>query len=247
MSGVRGMTLIEVLAALAILVVLSAGVVGFFFSVTARRDELARLAAQQRDTAAMLDRLEGALMLAVASAPDGSAGVRGDETSITVAMRSTMPTFDGASSIADASVLELRFQEDRARCDCVLTPLGGDAGAQREPVLEHVERMRFRYLRGRGWESSFDSLRAGGLPGAVEVSVWLEGRAGAAAPDPAPAAAAQQGEEDLLLADGQDSPFGPMDLPPPEPEDIPWVPREPDHVRVIVIPDAPSLGWGGGA
>lgn len=239
------MTLVEVLAALAILVVLSAGVVGFFFGVSARRDELARLAAQQRDTAALFDRLESALMGAVALAPDGSAGIRGDERSITIVTRLVTPALGGKATVADAATLAFEFEESLATCDCTLTPLIAGADPLTEPILRHVERLRFRYLRGRDWSSSFDSLSAGGLPAAVEVSLWLEPRAGASELPGEPRAPAEQAGFDAPLP-AADDPFS-LGAPgmPPEPEDTPWIPREPDHVRILVVPDAPAVGWGG--
>jgi type II secretory pathway pseudopilin PulG len=236
------MTLIEVLAALAILVVLSGGVVGFFLGVTDRRDQLARLAAQQRDAAALFDRLEAALMTSLAVAPDGSAGIRGDEKSITVVARSVYPVFEGPSAVADAAVMTLSFDEARAACDCTLAPLAGAGEPLTESILEHVERIRFRYLRARNWSDSFESLSAGGLPAAIEISVWLEPRTGPrsqqAPPAPTPADFATYGGD----PESEDLPFGPLDLP-PEPEQAPWTPREPDYLRVLVVPEGPPMGW----
>jgi len=235
------MTLVEVLAALAILVVLSGGVVAFFVGMTDRRDQLARMADQQRDSAALFDTLEAALMASVAAAPDGSAGILGDETSITVTARSVYPVLDGAAALLDAAAIRLSFDEARAACDYTLTPAHGAGGALTEPVLGHVERLRFRYLRDRAWSTSFDSLEAG-LPGAIEVSVWLEPRSGRGS-------RAEAGEPPQGPPEGDPEsapeglPFGPLDLP-PEPEDIPWTPREPDYLRVLVVPGGPSIGWG---
>lgn len=233
-----GMTLLEVMLALAILVVLSAGVGSFFFEISARRDQLVRMAAQQRDAALFIDRIEGALLSALAVGPDGTAGVKGDPTSLTVATRAVQPSFDDDAALADACVLRFEFDEREGCCRQTVETGGGSAG---EPLLTWVERVRFRYSDGRHWSPSFDSLQAGGLPVAVEVSVWFEPRGGRA---PEVVEPPGWGETDAgpEVGDGPafDEDLGPLDMPAPEPEAPAWMPREPDHVRVISIPDAPD-------
>ncbi len=242
----RAMTLLEVMLALAILVVLSVGVSAFFFRMTSQRDQLVRLASQQRDVSMLFDRVESALLAAVAVSPDGSAGIKGTETSLTVVARGVQPAFDEGAALADACVVTFEFSEQAARCTQSLAPVGagggGGGGSLSEPVLELVERMRFRYSNGRAWSTSYDSRGGGGLPVAVEVSVWFEPRVPRPAPEMEAPGAAGDGMDESAAMD--ESELGPMDLPPPEPEAPAWAPREPDHVRVIGIPDAPE--WQGG-
>jgi hypothetical protein len=241
------MTLVEVLAALALLVVLSGGAMAFFFGVTARRDELALLANQRRDVASLLDRLEAALMTSLAVAPDGSAGVRGDRASITVAARAVAVAFEGQVSVADVARVGLEFDASHARCDFTLEPLVGGATKLSEPILSHVAGMRFRYLDGRDWRESFDSLKDGGLPGAVEISIWLEPRSAAHPPALRPASQPPDlAEGPDIDADEPDRIPGEAGFAPP-PESLSVELREPDHTRVIVVPDGPDLGWRGGA
>jgi len=236
------MTLVEVIAALAILVVLSGGVFAFFIGITERRDELAALSAQQRDVAAMFDRLESALMTAVAVAPDGSAGVQGGERSLRVASLAVASALGGTASAGDAAWLTLDFDESAGRCDCTVSPVMGEQAALTEPALWGAERLRFRYLRGRTWSTSFDSMSEGGLPAAIEISLWLAPRK-AASQGESPGARDAAANADMDPEGTLDSLLGPLDLPPPEEEENVWIPREPDHVRVIVVPDAPAAGW----
>jgi type II secretory pathway component PulJ len=246
MSRARAMTLIEVVASLAILVVLSAGVIGFFVNITGRRDELARLASQQREVALVFDRIEAALVSAVAVAPDGTAGIRGDERSITIVTRSVNAALDGPASVADAASLAFEFDERGARCSCALTALAGGGAPVSEPIADHVERMRLRYLIGRSWESSFDSIEAGGLPVAIEVSVWFEPRTGPLATPSEEAGANQhEGDPGARQTEAEDTPPVPLERGPALDEMV-WIPREPDHTRVIAVPDAAAGGSGGG-
>lgn len=233
----RAMTLLEVMFALAILVVLSVGVGAFYFEMTARRDRLVLMATQQRDVSLYFDRVEGALLSALAVTTDGSAGVKGDATSLTVATRAVQPSLDEAAALDDGCVMTFEFSEASRRCtQSVVT---GEQSVS-EPVLSSVERLRYRYSDGRSWTSGFDSMDQGGLPVAVEVSVWLvpSGRA-----EPAGTADAGRvdgealGDPSLAVMDDE---LGPLDIPVAEPEEAVWTPREPDHVRVISIPDAPD-------
>lgn len=240
------MTLLEVMLALALLVVLSAGVMGFFFQITARRDQLVRLASQQRDISLLFDRVESSLLAAVAVSPDGSAGIKGGATSLTITTRGVAPALGEEAGLADACTTTFAFSESAAECSQTVTGAGGASGSVSERVLRLVERMRFRYSDGKKWSSTFDSIEAGGLPVAVEVSVWFEprvprpkpvepmlqepmGSEGKARPGDALPGSERPGSEPRGFAQYQ-----------PEPEAHVWTPREPDHVRVISVPDAPE-------
>jgi prepilin-type N-terminal cleavage/methylation domain-containing protein len=234
----RGMTLLEVMFALAILAVLSVGVGAFYFEMNARRDRLVLMATQQRDVSLYFDRLEGALLSALAAAPDGSAGVRGDATSLSVATRAVQPSFEDSAALDDGCVMTFAFDEPGRRCTQSVA-----AGEQSisEPVLSSVERLRYRYSDGRSWSPSFDSVAKGGLPVAVEVSVWLaSGRVSAPEGPAASPGSMEPGAPDGASFEESDAELGPLDIPMPEPEEAVWIPREPDHVRVIGIPDAPD-------
>ena len=236
----RGMTLLEVMLALVLLLVLSAGVMGFFYQITARRDRLVRLASQQRDISLLFDRVESALLAAVAVGPDGAAGITGDATSITITTRSVVPALGDEAGLADACTMSFVFEEEAAVCSQSVEVFGreGAGGSLQEPLLRLVERMRFRYSDGKAWRSSFDSLEADGLPVAVEVSVWFEPRVPRARVGGS-AVGGSSGPGDALPGPEETGP-GLAALAPPEPEAPAWTPREPDHVRVFGVPDAPA-------
>lgn len=237
-TGVRAMTLLEVMFALAILVVLSAGVMGFFFQITARRDQLVRLASQQRDVSLLFDRVEAALLGAVAVAPDGSAGIVGDDTSLTIATRGVHPALGDEAALTDTCIATFSFDERSAGCIQTVAASDGSSESLSESLLGLVERVRFRYSNGRDWVSSFDSVQAGGLPVAVEVSVWFEPRV--PRPEPADSSPAGSSGFEGSFPESDSPELGPLDLPPPEPAEPVWIPREPDHLRVIGVPDAPA-------
>lgn len=81
-------------------------------------------------------------------------------------------------------------------------------------VSERVRAVRFRYFDGRTWRASFDSLKAGGLPAAIELSLWMSP---VQPPSAAQASAAAPGRQ--KAAPAQDE-LGP-----------------PDRLRVIAVPD----------
>lgn len=269
----RAMTLVEVLAALALLVLLSGAVFGFFVDMVTRRDQLSALAIQQRDASFLFDQIDAALMTAVAQSPDGSAGVKGSKDKLTIVSRQVVPAMDGKAALADAHRLEVRFDERAGHIDETLNAAieGFDDKPLTETALERVERMRFRYSDGRSWSESFDSMSKGGLPVAVEVSIWFaprnattstrRGNAGASsaahATDATNDARDQgvQGDDAPIGFDGsngfnrQHTTQGRFDdgigdgLDEQGDMAVPWTPRQPDRVRVIVIPDAPLAPW----
>lgn len=237
MKRPRGLTLLEVVAALALLVLLSGSVFSFFFNVTRRREQLASMATQQHDVALLMDRLESALFSAVAIAPDGSAGVKGSGDELSVATRRVESTLEGEAALADITTLKFAFDEN-ARAIRLHTGAGGSA-----TLLGRVDRVRFRYSDGRTWREAFDALSQAGLPVAVEVSIWLAPREARGDVEDRLRSPADDGTLDPL-SDGVDRGGAEFDFSADSEEGAPdWTPREPDHVRVIVVPDAPVAGW----
>ncbi len=238
------MTLLEVMLALVLLLVLSVGVMGFFFQITARRDQLVRLASQQRDISLLFDRVESALLSAVAVSPDGAAGIKGDATSLTVTTRGVTPSFGNDAALSDACTTSFVFNEQAAQCSQSVAASGSESDALNEPLLSLVERMQFRYSDGKNWRSTFDSIESGGLPVAVEVSVWFaprEPRGERVDPVPGVSMGNDGGTGSRGGALGSEvAEFGLGDFSGPESEAPAWTPREPDHVRVISVPDAPD-------
>ena len=253
----HGMTLIEVLAALAILVLLTGVIFGFFSNMVLRRDQLALLASQQRDAAMFFDRLESALMTAVAAGPDGTAGVLGSKTDLKVVSRSVMPSVSGTAALFDAQSFAFAYDARSKRVKMTVGVGGDDVKPLSETAIDHVERVRIRYSDGRSWQQSFDSLARGVLPVAVEISIWFTPRQ--EKPHDTQSGVAGQGSgmvtngqaQGRMPGKGVGDAFGPDDQTGMDPlgADVDdgmgqvWTPRQPDRVRVIVIPDAPSAPW----
>jgi hypothetical protein len=98
------------------------------------------------------------------------------------------------------------------------------------PIGEGVELLRIRYFDGTQWTDTFDTLAAGSLPVAIEVSIW-QTRFGPALP----------GAGDAPMSAGEGMAPPPLAGDPDEPI------RAPDRVRLIAVPDGPTSGWKGGA
>ena len=95
-----------------------------------------------------------------------------------------------------------------------------------------MARVRFRYHDGTSWTASYDSLRTGRLPAAVEVAVWYDPWPGDDAP--APDAAGREPFDDRFGDAFDERAFAlESDL---APVDDPW----PDRVRVIAIDASPG-------
>lgn len=224
----RGMTLAEVLVAIALLAVLSLGVVGFFLSLRERRERLWRESARARDATTLVELLESACWTCVAETADGGAGVKGDRTSLSIASRSSL-----TGELKDLGVLAFRFDRGGARIVASM-----DGGVE-EILASDVGYARVRYLSGRRWQGTFDSAGSEALPEAIELAVWfgpVEFGDGAAPETMLP----ELGEEAEVI---EGTPAG-LEFDASAPEPLPR--RAPDVLRMIAIPDAPGAGWPGG-
>jgi prepilin-type N-terminal cleavage/methylation domain-containing protein len=222
----RGFTLLEVIIALALIVLLLAGVFSFQWTLADSRSRLLEDVRESQAVEGMMERLENDLLSAIAGDAGLGAGVVGDAGSISVLSRgvwlagpeearrwstdSSGPTGSpiGKATPGDLMGCRYRFVKDDAAATARLTvsrwlvEAGLDAPAEEALVTDRAELVRLRYFDGGAWRDSFSSLEAGGLPAAVEVAVWMR-RQGATA------------------GDGN----------PPLPQ------RAPDRVRVIAVPD----------
>lgn len=159
----RGFTLIEVLAAIALLLVLSGSLVSFGAALADRSAWTQRTAEDVRACTVMFDQIASALRTCEVGGGSAGPGVQGDAASLTVLCR----TEPGEG--ADLARLRLRYEDGS-----VLFAFGPAGGEATEEVLtERVEAVRVRYHDGRGWQESFDSGEDDRLPLAVEVSIWL--------------------------------------------------------------------------
>lgn len=248
----RAFTLMETLVAIVLLLALSGAVMSFFWNSLSRRDTLLALSGEVRAGTLLLERLEADFLTAVAADGKGGAGITGDRASVRVVSRGVRPTLNGgtaAGALGDEQGLAVRFDEGTGRVS-LRRWSGDDPGEESDEVVaEGVSALRLRYFDGRSWRDSFDSKAAGDLPVAVEVALWFR-RLGDPPPRPAveggPAAPTEGTEPEGGV---EDDPFA---MPAPFEEPAVWeeeavapeLPeREPDRVRVIIVPDGPSAAW----
>lgn len=240
----RAFTLMEVLLAVALVLLLSGAVYGFLWNLLSDRDRLGDAAAEGVAANALIERLEADLLGSLAGVA-GRPGIRGTTSSIAILSRRVSfagGSADGASG--DLHGAEIVFDAGagvvRARAWAGLEP-----GGTLEDVALGVQRLRFRYFDGRDWKAEFDSAEAGELPAAVEVAIWF----GEPTP-PDGAAAAELAGMDTPDGNGRGNGRGSGDGEAAAGEstgDVVTPARQPDRVRVIVVPDAPAAAWKEGA
>ena len=229
-SGARAFTLMEVMLAIALILVLSGAVYGFLWNLLGQRERVAVAVADSQAAGVIIERLEADLMGAVASGR-GGAGIVGDGSSLKVLSRCVTVPMAAGARLGDLAGSEIAFNRFtgvvRAR------RIGPDGtAAEWEDVSDHVQRLRLRYFDGRRWRATFDSAAGAELPAAIEVALWFgepleraetEEELAAAGAGPPPSGAGADGAEEAV------------------PHVVPtWAP---DRVRVIVVPDGPSAGW----
>ncbi len=244
---IRGFSLFEVVIALAVLLALSAALFGFFFGLLQQRDRIEVRGEQEMAASMLLERLESDLMCVIAGASE--AGISGANDRLRILSRGVTPALTSKMvALGDLQGTEFRFEASSGmmqirRWDVLASGEEGefaDLGAK-------FERVRFRYFVDRAWQGQFDSAAAGGLPVAIEVAIWfapdrpVEEDEALAAGDGMGMAGDDEmarGEEldGRLDADAMMQPLGIED------EEREVVLREPDRLRVIVIPDGPPEG-----
>ena len=230
----RGFSLIEVLVAIALLLVLVGALYSFLFNMLDARRRALDVSGRQRAAMVLIDRLEGDLLTSLVGDARVGAGVAGGDEQIRVLSRSVpahLAEEPGAAAFGDLLASTYAFEPGRG-----LTFDRSVGGSRRRgdaaAVGEGVFRVRFRYHDGASWVDAFDSLEAGRLPAAVEVAVWFDPWPGER-PEPAAEDPEDDAEEDPFLDAGfdEDAFARTSDL---ETFDEPL----PDRIRVIVIPDA---------
>lgn len=235
----RGFSLFEIVLAIAIMLLLGGAVFGFFFELMDQRKRVEAASGMQQAAGVMLERLESDVQTVIAGSGAVGAGIRGTNDRLALLSRGvTAPLQDRIVALGDLQGSEWEFDEQtgelRARRWDALSDRGRGA---MEVVSRDFERVRFRYHDGSGWKGTFDSSATGALPVAVEVAVWF-----------------RREEREELKAEA----FGPVDEergngragePRPrrdevEAEEEPKEPvvREPDRLRVIIVPDGPVTG-----
>lgn len=227
----RATTLLELLVALALGTALLTAVFAFLADLLSTRERIRMGATRQASIAALFDRLDADLAMSIAADAGGGPGVKGDAAVLAILTRGVLadPT-SGAAALRDLQRTEYRFDRAARRLSA------RRSGASGAPVGEWLEfdgafkDVRIRYHDGEAWLDGFDSATAGGLPMAVEISIWFESPTGE---EPVGDARADAAIDDAARNEGDDASSAAADsldgMPPSRP---------PDRRRVIAVPDA---------
>jgi prepilin-type N-terminal cleavage/methylation domain-containing protein len=237
----RGLTLLEVLIAIALIGGLLAAAFSFLFNLLDSRRATLDILAQHRAANYLIECIEADLFTAIAGDASVGAGVQGDAHSLRILTR------DVPARLADRGALsgdaftdllraEYRFTGRRIEFSrAIPTAPPQDDASQFEGAITTV---RFRYYDGSRWRDSYDSAQSGALPVAVEVAVWFNQAVGDV--DDLPGNLAEDEgllSGDAFLSDDFEQTFDERafamesDL---EMEDEP----QPDRIRVITLTDA---------
>ena len=243
----RGFTLIEVLVALGITLVLVSSLSLFVSQVSGTRTRVRDRSMREAAATTVLDALDDALGTCIARRSDGTSGITGDEGSISIAFdTATVQRAFGASPEQVLSPGDLVAIEFSPGSGGFSLARDGDSMRELDPRFFAT---RFRYHDGLAWRSRWDALQMGGLPHAVECSIWFEPWPDGIVPDWFPedyedygkdqdplarsfeATDETAGSDEMLetpgsLDDDRDGSSQDDDLP------------EPDRRRVFAIPDA---------
>jgi prepilin-type N-terminal cleavage/methylation domain-containing protein len=217
--GRSGFTLLEVIVAAALILALVGAMASFLSDALRIRTRVSEEVERARAGDVAIATIERALETAIVEDPRLGAGVVGDATSLSVLRIGLsswrLGTFDRARALEEADRVRIRFDAATGRIlvtrgDAPESALGGS-----------IARLRLRYFDGQAWSSSFDSVRAGQLPAAVEIALWLR-------PNATPDQPVERPEFDLEASDAVDA-----DDPDSGSDAIP-----PDRLRIVAIPDA---------
>ncbi|MEM9558971.1 MAG: type II secretion system protein [Planctomycetota bacterium] len=197
----RAFTLLEILLAVALLGIVTAGLVAFLESVADQRSRLSERVAQERDAEALLVRIERALLTSVAGGGTMGSGVTVSPASLAVLSidhRASVPPeliklvirsptldadltptiddpaaflFDGPDQGFDLPPTDQAPEVSDDPLTIEIT--GATSASSLEGELPAIHRVAFRAHDGGTWTNRFDVQRAGRLPAAIEVSIWL--------------------------------------------------------------------------
>lgn len=231
-----GFTLLEVMLALAIIILLLATMTRVLDDLVEARTRVRRSMIRTEGVAAALELLARSADSAVATGLDGAAGIDGDSTSIRIARSGVATTrlggVTGISPVQDRHAVELAFRDGE------LVVRDDDDGVT-ETLATDLFAIRLRYHDGRDWFDGWDS-RETGLPVAIECAIWTTPWPDAAwpawIPEPEVDDDVVEDAEDVENRDDFAAAFDEFEIGPMlDSDDLLPVP---EHVRVISILDA---------
>lgn len=214
-------TLVEVLAAIALLVLLATAVMSFLGVLRERQKTVGDAYERQRGLSLVMERLDSEVTTCFADDGEGHSGVEGSETGLKLGSRGVGIGSLGASEMQISSTqmsrVELAGEELR------VTREEEAGGTPQLLKVRGIGKVRFRYHDGRDWRTRFDSRATKGLPVAIEVSVWF--------------AESLATSEENTAGNEFDEPGSENDAEAVSNLEIP-----PDRVRVFVVPDGAVTG-----
>jgi len=242
----RGLTLIEMLLAIALTLALMGSMFAFYFNVLSSRSVIIEHMRQQQAATTLISWIDSDLATCVAGDATIGAGVKGDSTNLRVltrgiAARVAAHGADDPEVFSDLQLAEYRFNANELRIEGRRAPTvftgtnASSEGSQFSSLDGTIHHLRFRYFSNGQWQDSFNSLQADRLPAAVEIALWLnpvsddnEDVTEWSTPSTQPMSGESTATAPVEMAQ-DDSPSRSRD-------ELP----SPDRVRVIVIPDSHS-------
>jgi hypothetical protein len=174
--GLGGFTLFETLLALALTVVLMGATFAFLYGLGDRRTALLNRARADRGVANLLERLEADLLCCCAGDAITGPGIQGEKRSLAVLGRG-VDLDERPHGVKTSDLIRSRIDFDE-KSGVVLYSrepflVSEKTNATPEPIASGIANIVFRYFDGRDWRTTHDSIATGGLPSAVEITIWL--------------------------------------------------------------------------
>lgn len=169
-----GFTVIEVIVAVALLLLLLGAVMSLMWSAQDQRSRVSTLSGATRDVLALFDQIESDLMTAVTADPREGSGITGDARSIRILFRSVWLR----GSLDDRTPRDLQgasyvFDADTRRVEGERWAVSG--AHSRATLCDRLSDVRIRYSDGSSWVDEFDAASSAKMPMAVEIRVTTLG------------------------------------------------------------------------
>ncbi len=171
----RGLTLLEVLIAIALVTLLLGSLFAFFWDMLSVRGHVVAETDRARAVSILVESVERDLLTTVVGDGLVGAGVQGDEAGLTLLSRAVPARLAGRDAFVDLERSEYRFDRDRSEITARRSAVaGGGTSARPFALAGAIHHVRFRYHDGRRWGDTFDSIAREHLPAAVEIAVWFD-------------------------------------------------------------------------